>query len=148
MLMKTIKKQICVLFCILSLFACSKEESNPQYDPSNVLFKDIPISAIKKCVIGHWIPFRQYGGVAGITELKDIYEEYQENAIIIEDKAMNDYTRIEIKKWIKQDDACILIGKDNTPILYMHSIKKDVLSTSSQKDASPENAITLSLRAK
>ncbi|GFZ38913.1 hypothetical protein BANORC5_09480 [Bacteroides nordii] len=148
MLMKTIKKQICVLFCILSLFACSKEESNPQYDPSNVLFKDIPISAIKKCVIGHWIPFRQYGGVAGITELKDIYEEYQENAIIIEDKAMNDYTRIEIKKWIKQDDACILIGKDNTPILYMHSIKKDVLSTSSQKDASPGNAITLSLRAK
>ncbi|WP_251234957.1 hypothetical protein [Bacteroides nordii] len=146
--MKTIKKQICVLFCILSLFACSKEESNPQYDPSNVLFKDIPISAIKKCVIGHWIPFRQYGGVAGITELKDIYEEYQENAIIIEDKAMNDYTRIEIKKWIKQDDACILIGKDNTPILYMHSIKKDVLSTSSQKDASPGNAITLSLRAK
>lgn len=46
--MKTIKKQICVLFCILSLFACSKEESNPQYDPSNVLFKDIPVSAIKK----------------------------------------------------------------------------------------------------
>lgn len=146
--MKTIKKQICVLFCILSLFACSKEESNPQYDPSNVLFKDIPISAIKKCVIGHWIPFRQYGGVAGITELKDIYEEYQENAIIIEDKAMNNYTRIEIKKWIKQDDTCILIGKDNTPILYMHNIKKDVLSTSSQKDASPGNAITLSLRAK
>lgn len=146
--MKTIKKQVCVLFCILSLFACSKEESNPQYDPSNVLFKDIPISAIKKCVIGHWIPFRQYGGVAGITELKDIYEEYQENAIIIEDKAMNDYTRIEIKKWIKQDDACILIGKDNTPILYMHSIKKDVLSTSTQKDASPGNAVTLSLRAK
>ena len=45
--MKTIKKLICLLFCILSLFACSKEESNPQYDPSNVLFKDIPISAIK-----------------------------------------------------------------------------------------------------
>lgn len=108
--MKTIKKLICLLFCILSLFACSKEESNPQYDPSNVLFKDIPISAIKSCVIGHWIPFRQYGGVAGITELKDIYEEYQENALIIENRATNDYTRIEIKKWIKQDDACILIG--------------------------------------
>ena len=146
--MKTIKKQICVLFCILSLFACSKEESNPQYDPSNVLFKDIPVSAIKKCVIGHWIPFRQYGGVAGITELKDIYEEYQENALIIENKEMNNYTKIEIKKWIKQDDACILIGKDNTPILYMHGIEKDLLSTSSQKDASPGNAIVLSLRAK
>lgn len=122
--MKTIKKLICLLFCILSLFACSKEESNPQYDPSNVLFKDIPISAIKSCVIGHWIPFRQYGGVAGITELKDIYEEYQENALIIENRATNDYTRIEIKKWIKQDDACILIGTDNTPILYMYGIKK------------------------
>lgn len=105
--MKTIKKQICVLFCILSLFACSKEESNPQYDPSNVL-----------------------------------------NALIIENKEMNNYTKIEIKKWIKQDDACILIGKDNTPILYMHGIEKDVLSTSSQKDASPGNAIVLSLRAK
>ena len=132
----------------MSLFACSKEESNPQYDPSNVLFKDIPISAIKSCVIGHWIPFRQYGGVAGITELKDIYEEYQENALIIENRATNDYTRIEIKKWIKQDDACILIGTDNTPILYMHSIKKDILSTSMGKEPSPDNMVTLSSRTK
>lgn len=140
--MKTIKKLICLLFCILSLFACSKEESNPQYDPSNVLFKDIPISAIKSCVIGHWIPFRQYGGVAGITELKDIYEEYQENALIIENRATNDYTRIEIKKWIKQDDACILIGTDNTPILYMYGIKKDILSTSMGKEPSPDTGPT------
>ncbi|MBX9187279.1 hypothetical protein HCG69_04120 [Bacteroides sp. K03] len=146
--MKTIKKLICLLFCILSLFACSKEESNPQYDPSNVLFKDIPISAIKSCVIGHWIPFRQYGGVAGITELKDIYEEYQENALIIENRATNDYTRIEIKKWIKQDDACILIGTDNTPILYMYGIKKDILSTSMGKEPSPDNMVTLSSRTK
>lgn len=146
--MKTIKKLICLLFCILSLFACSKEESNPQYDPSNVLFKDIPISAIKSCVIGHWIPFRQYGGVAGITELKDIYEEYQENALIIENRATNDYTRIEIKKWIKQDDACILIGIDNTPILYMYGIKKDILSTSMGKEPSPDNIVTLSSRTK
>ena len=146
--MKTIKKLICLLFCILSLFACSKEESNPQYDPSNVLFKDIPISAIKSCVIGHWIPFRQYGGVAGITELKDIYEEYQENALIIENRATNDYTRIEIKKWIKQDDACILIGTDNTPILYMYGIKKDILSTSMGKEPSPDNIGTLSSRTK
>lgn len=146
--MKTIKKLICLLFCILSLFACSKEESNPQYDPSNVLFKDIPISAIKSCVIGHWIPFRQYGGVAGITELKDIYEEYQENALIIENRATNDYTRIEIKKWIKQDDACILIGADNTPILYMYGIKKDILSTSMGKEPSPDNMVTLSSRTK
>ena len=146
--MKTIKKLICLLFCILSLFACSKEESNPQYDPSNVLFKDIPISAIKSCVIGHWIPFRQYGGVAGITELKDIYEEYQENALIIENRATNDYTRIEIKKWIKQDDACILIGTDNTPILYMYVIKKDILSTSMGKEPSPDNIVTLSSRTK
>lgn len=146
--MKTIKKLICLLFCILSLFACSKEESNPQYDPSNVLFKDIPISAIKNCVIGHWIPFRQYGGVAGITELKDIYEEYQENALIIENRATNDYTRIEIKKWIKQDDACILIGTDNTPILYMYGIKKDILSTSMGKEPSPDNMVTLSSRTK
>lgn len=146
--MKTIKKLICLLFCILSLFACSKEESNPQYDPSNVLFKDIPISAIKSCVIGHWIPFRQYGGVAGITELKDIYEEYQENAFIIENRATNDYTRIEIKKWIKQDDACILIGTDNTPILYMYGIKKDILSTSMGKEPSPDNIVTLSSRTK
>ena len=143
--MKTIKKLICLLFCILSLFACSKEESNPQYDPSNVLFKDIPISAIKSCVIGHWIPFRQYGGVAGITELKDIYEE---NALIIENRATNDYTRIEIKKWIKQDDACILIGTDNTPILYMYGIKKDILSTSMGKEPSPDNIVTLSSRTK
>lgn len=146
--MKTIKKLICLLFCILSLFACSKEESNPQYDPSNVLFKDIPISAIKGSVIGHWIPFRQYGGVAGITELKDIYEEYQENALIIENRATNDYTRIEIKKWIKQDDACILIGTDNTPILYMYGIKKDILSTSMGKEPSPDNIVTLSSRTK
>ena len=146
--MKTIKKLICLLFCILSLFACSKEESNPQYDPSNVLFKDIPISAIKSCVIGHWIPFRQYGGVAGITELKDIYEEYQENALIIENRATNDYTRIDIKKWIKQDDACILIGTDNTPILYMYGIKKDILSTSMGKEPSPDNIVTLSSRTK
>ena len=146
--MKTIKKLICLLFCILSLFACSKEESNPQYDPSNVLFKDIPISAIKSCVIGHWLPFRQYGGVAGITELKDIYEEYQENALIIENRATNDYTRIEIKKWIKQDDACILIGTDNTPILYMYGIKKDILSTSMGKEPSPDNMVTLSSRTK
>ena len=146
--MKTIKKLICLLFCILSLFACSKEESNPQYDPSNVLFKDIPISAIKSCVIGHWIPFRQYGGVAGITELKDIYEEYQENALIIENRATNDYTRIEINKWIKQDDACILIGTDNTPILYMYGIKKDILSTSMGKEPSPDNIVTLSSRTK
>ncbi|MCQ4915816.1 hypothetical protein NE451_15085 [Bacteroides nordii] len=146
--MKTIKKLICLLFCILSLFACSKEESNPQYDPSNVLFKDIPISAIKSCVIGHWIPFRQYGGVAGITELKDIYEEYQENALIIENRATNDYTRIEIKKWIKQDDACILIGTDNTPILYMYGIEKDILSTSMGKEPSPDNIVTLSSRTK
>ena len=146
--MKTIKKLICLLFCILSLFACSKEESNPQYDPSNVLFKDIPMSAIKSCVIGHWIPFRQYGGVAGITELKDIYEEYQENALIIENRATNDYTRIEIKKWIKQDDACILIGTDNTPILYMYGIKKDILSTSMGKEPSPDNIVTLSSRTK
>lgn len=146
--MKTIKKLICLLFCILSLFACSKEESNPQYDPSNVLFKDIPISAIKSCVIGHWIPFRQYGGVAGITELKDIYEKYQENALIIENRATNDYTRIEIKKWIKQDDACILIGTDNTPILYMYGIKKDILSTSMGKEPSPDNIVTLSSRTK
>ena len=146
--MKTIKKLICLLFCILSLFACSKEESNPQYDPSNVLFKDIPISAIKSCVIGHWKPFRQYGGVAGITELKDIYEEYQENALIIENRATNDYTRIEIKKWIKQDDACILIGTDNTPILYMYGIKKDILSTSMGKEPSPDNIVTLSSRTK
>ena len=146
--MKTIKKLICLLFCILSLFACSKEESNPQYDPSNVLFKDIRISAIKSCVIGHWIPFRQYGGVAGITELKDIYEEYQENALIIENRATNDYTRIEIKKWIKQDDACILIGTDNTPILYMYGIKKDILSTSMGKEPSPDNIVTLSSRTK
>lgn len=146
--MKTKKKLICLLFCILSLFACSKEESNPQYDPSNVLFKDIPISAIKSCVIGHWIPFRQYGGVAGITELKDIYEEYQENALIIENRATNDYTRIEIKKWIKQDDACILIGTDNTPILYMYGIKKDILSTSMGKEPSPDNIVTLSSRTK
>ena len=146
--MKTIKKLICLLFCILSVFACSKEESNPQYDPSNVLFKDIPISAIKSCVIGHWIPFRQYGGVAGITELKDIYEEYQENALIIENRATNDYTRIEIKKWIKQDDACILIGTDNTPILYMYGIKKDILSTSMGKEPSPDNIVTLSSRTK
>lgn len=146
--MKTIKKLICLLFCILSLFACSKEESNPQYDPSNVLFKDIPISAIKSCVIGHWIPFRQYGGVAGITELKDIYEEYQENALYIENRATNDYTRIEIKKWIKQDDACILIGTDNTPILYMYGIKKDILSTSMGKEPSPDNIVTLSSRTK
>ena len=146
--MKTIKKLICLLFCILSLFACSKEESNPQYDPSNVLFKDIPISAIKSCVIGHWIPFRQYGGVAGITELKDIYEEYQENALIIENRATNDYTRIEIKKWIKQDDTCILIGTDNTPILYMYGIKKDILSTSMGKEPSPDNMVTLSSRTK
>ena len=146
--MKTIKKLICLLFCILSLFACSKEESNPQYDPSNVLFNDIPISAIKSCVIGHWIPFRQYGGVAGITELKDIYEEYQENALIIENRATNDYTRIEIKKWIKQDDACILIGTDNTPILYMYGIKKDILSTSMGKEPSPDNIVTLSSRTK
>ena len=146
--MKTIKKLICLLFCILSLFACSKEESNPQYDPSNVLFKDIPISAIKSCVIGHWIPFRQYGGVAGITELKDIYEEYQENALIIENRATNDYTRIEIKKWIKQDDACILIATDNTPILYMYGIKKDILSTSMGKEPSPDNIVTLSSRTK
>ena len=146
--MKTIKKLICLLFCILSLFACSKEESNPQYDPSNVLFKDIPISAIKSCVIGHWIPFRQYGGGAGITELKDIYEEYQENALIIENRATNDYTRIEIKKWIKQDDACILIGTDNTPILYMYGIKKDILSTSMGKEPSPDNIVTLSSRTK
>ena len=146
--MKTIKKLICLLFCILSLFACSKEESNPQYDPSNVLFKDIPISAIKSCVIVHWIPFRQYGGVAGITELKDIYEEYQENALIIENRATNDYTRIEIKKWIKQDDACILIGTDNTPILYMYGIKKDILSTSMGKEPSPDNIVTLSSRTK
>ena len=146
--MKTIKKLICLLFCILSLFACSKEESNPQYDPSNVLFKDIPISAIKSCVIGHWIPFRQYGGVAGITELKDIYEEYQENALIIENRATNDYTRIEIKKWIKQDDACILIGTDNTHILYMYGIKKDILSTSMGKEPSPDNIVTLSSRTK
>ena len=146
--MKTIKKLICLLFCILSLFACSKEESNPQYDPSNVLFKDIPLSAIKSCVIGHWIPFRQYGGVAGITELKDIYEEYQENALIIENRATNDYTRIEIKKWIKQDDACILIGTDNTPILYMYGIKKDILSTSMGKEPSPDNIVTLSSRTK
>ena len=146
--MKTIKKLICLLFCILWLFACSKEESNPQYDPSNVLFKDIPISAIKSCVIGHWIPFRQYGGVAGITELKDIYEEYQENALIIENRATNDYTRIEIKKWIKQDDACILIGTDNTPILYMYGIKKDILSTSMGKEPSPDNIVTLSSRTK
>ena len=146
--MKTIKKLICLLFCILSLFACSKEESNPQYDPSNVLFKDIPISAIKSCVIGHWIPFRQYGGVAGITALKDIYEEYQENALIIENRATNDYTRIEIKKWIKQDDACILIGTDNTPILYMYGIKKDILSTSMGKEPSPDNMVTLSSRTK
>ena len=146
--MKTIKKLICLLFCILSLFACSKEESNPQYDPSNVLLKDIPISAIKSCVIGHWIPFRQYGGVAGITELKDIYEEYQENALIIENRATNDYTRIEIKKWIKQDDACILIGTDNTPILYMYGIKKDILSTSMGKEPSPDNIVTLSSRTK
>ena len=146
--MKTIKKLICLIFCILSLFACSKEESNPQYDPSNVLFKDIPISAIKSCVIGHWIPFRQYGGVAGITELKDIYEEYQENALIIENRATNDYTRIEIKKWIKQDDACILIGTDNTPILYMYGIKKDILSTSMGKEPSPDNIVTLSSRTK
>ena len=146
--MKTIKKLICLLFCILSLFACSKEESNPQYDPSNVLFKDIPISAIKSCVIGHWIPFRQYEGVAGITELKDIYEEYQENALIIENRATNDYTRIEIKKWIKQDDACILIGTDNTPILYMYGIKKDILSTSMGKEPSPDNIVTLSSRTK
>ena len=146
--MKTIKKLICLLFCILSLFACSKEESNPQYDPSNVLFKDIPISAIKSCVIGHWIPFRQYGGVAGITELKDIYEEYQQNALIIENRATNDYTRIEIKKWIKQDDACILIGTDNTPILYMYGIKKDILSTSMGKEPSPDNIVTLSSRTK
>lgn len=146
--MKTIKKLICLLFCILSLFACSKEEPNPQYDPSNVLFKDIPISAIKSCVIGHWIPFRQYGGVAGITELKDIYEEYQENALIIENRATNDYTRIEIKKWIKQDDACILIGTDNTPILYMYGIKKDILSTSMGKEPSPDNMVTLSSRTK
>lgn len=146
--MKTIKKLICLLFCILSLFACSKEESNPQYDPSNVLFKDIPISAIKSCVIGHWIPFRQYGGVAGITELKDIYEEYQENALIIENRATNDYTRIEIKKWIKQDDAFILIGTDNTPILYMYGIKKDILSTSMGKEPSPDNIVTLSSRTK
>ena len=132
----------------MSLFACSKEESNPQYDPSNVLFKDIPISAIKSCVIGHWIPFRQYGGVAGITELKDIYEEYQENALIIENRATNDYTRIEIKKWIKQDDACILIGTDNTPILYMYGIKKDILSTSMGKEPSPDNIVTLSSRTK
>ena len=146
--MKTIKKLICLLFCILSLFACSKEESNPQYDPSNVLFKDIPISAIKSCVIGHWIPFRQYGGVAGITELKDIYEEYQENALIIENRATNDYTRLEIKKWIKQDVACILIGTDNTPILYMYGIKKDILSTSMGKEPSPDNIVTLSSRTK
>lgn len=146
--MKTIKKLICLLFCILSLFACSKEESNPQYDPSNVLFKDIPTSAIKSYVIGHWIPFRQYGGVAGITELKDIYEEYQENALIIENRATNDYTRIEIKKWIKQDDACILIGTDNTPILYMYGIKKDILSTSMGKEPSPDNMVTLSSRTK
>ena len=146
--MKTIKKLICLLFCILSLFACSKEESNPQYDPSNVLFKDIPISAIKSCVIGHWIPFRQYGGVAGITELKDIYEEYQDTALIIEYRATNDYTRIEIKKWIKQDDACILIGTDNTPILYMYGIKKDILSTSMGKEPSPDNIVTLSSRTK
>ena len=146
--MKTIKKLICLLFCILSLFACSKEESNPQYDPSNVLFKDIPISAIKSCVIGYWIPFRQDGGVAGITELKDIYEEYQENALIIENRATNDYTRIEIKKWIKQDDACILIGTDNTPILYMYGIKKDILSTSMGKEPSPDNIVTLSSRTK
>lgn len=146
--MKTIKKLICLLFCILSLFACSKEESNPQYDPSNVLFKDIPIGAIKSCVIGHWIPFRQYGGVAGITELKDIYEEYQENVLIIENKATNDYTRIEIKKWIKQDDTCILIGTDNTPILYMYGIKKDILSTSMGKEPSPDNIVTLSSRTK
>ena len=146
--MKTIKKLICLLFCILSLFACSKEESNPQYDPSNVLFKDIPISAIKSCVIGHWIPFRQYGGVAGITELKDIYEEYQENAIIKENKAIDNYTRIEIKKWIKQDDTCILIGTDNTPILYMYGIKKDILSTSMGKEPSPDNMVTLSSRTK
>ena len=146
--MKTIKKLICLLFCILSLFACSKEESNPQYDPSNVLFKDIPISAIKSCVIGHWLPFRQYGGVAGITELKDIYEEYQENAIIKENKAIDNYTRIEIKKWIKQDDACILIGTDNTPILYMYGIKKDILSTSMGKEPSPDNMVTLSSRTK
>ena len=123
-------------------------KKNPQYDPSNVLFKDIPISAIKSCVIGHWIPFRQYGGVAGITELKDIYEEYQENALIIENRATNDYTRIEIKKWIKQDDACILIGTDNTPILYMYGIKKDILSTSMGKEPSPDNIVTLSSRTK
>ena len=148
MLMKTIKKQICVLFCILSLFACSKEESNPQYDPSNVLFKDIPISAIKKCVIGHWIPFRQYGGVAGITELKDIYEEYQENAIIKENKAIYNYTRIEIIKCMKQDDVCIQIVIYNAPVLYMYGIEKDVLFTSMNKEASPDNISTQSLRAK
>lgn len=146
--MKTIKKLICLLFCILSLFACSKEESNPNMIRPNVLFKDIHISAIKSCVIGHWIPFRQYGGVAGITELKDIYEEYQENALIIENRATNDYTRIEIKKWIKQDDACILIGTDNTPILYMYGIKKDILSTSMGKEPSPDNIVTLSSRTK
>lgn len=120
--MKTIKKLICLLFCILSLFACSKEESNPQYDPSNVLFKDIPISAIKSCVIGHWIPFRQYGGVAGITELKDIYEEYQENALIIENRATNDYTRIKMidvrgsfaAEWVIYVDKITMIHSLNT----------------------------------
>lgn len=106
------------------------------------------LAAIKSCVIGHWIPFRQYGGVAGITELKDIYEEYQENALIIENRATNDYTRIEIKKWIKQDDACILIGTDNTPILYMYGIKKDILSTSMGKEPSSDNIVTLSSRTK
>lgn len=57
-------------------------------------------------------------------------------------------TTWEIKKWIKQDDACILIGTDNTPILYMYGIKKDILSTSMGKEPSPDNIVTLSSRTK
>ena len=65
-----------------------------------------------------------------------------------ENKAIDNYTRIEIKKWIKQDDVCILIGIDNAPVLYMYGIEKEVLFTSINKESSPDNISTKRLIAK
>ena len=89
-----------------------------------------------------------------MEELKEVVKElsFRERTILKIFKKtfikFYNYTRIEIKKWIKQDDVCKLIGIDNAPVLYMYGIEKDVLFTSMNKEASPDNISTQSLRAK
>ena len=125
---------VVVLILGESFFSCKKNEIDmSQIDFSNIenLYEQ-PLPVVQKCVQGKWRWHAQFGGVVGITYLKDTYVDINDDHLIVEyDDGSQQKTYFTWKRYSIDDKEyktwVMWNNERDEGIWYFGEIKNDTL---------------------